>query len=165
MTTIRQQRTATFFTALNTSRPAGVPAFRRALTNADIDANASPDQLPDAVLTKLHDGIPEKTRDVGEARQSRASGLGGLEYRQLRLGLLLWFAGTSTVPPDDTPEPTLAWIKKAARTLKVTGLVHRAVVEEIGFTISTDGQVPRCRVTGVVVFDYQCRADDDEQWA
>jgi hypothetical protein len=165
MTTVRQQRTASLVGLLNTSRPAGVPEFTRAVTQADLDpAAAPPEDLPAARITKLHDAIPEKTRDAGESRTNRASGLGGVLYRQLRLGVVLWFLKDGSTPPDDACEPTLSWIEKQIRAMKAAGLVHRAVFEEIGFTIEGN-QRPVCRVTGVITLDYQCRVDDAEQWA
>ncbi len=156
MSTIRQQITALFGTQINTSLPAGVEAFERALDSLD----NVPAQLPRNRWTKLHDSASEQIA-------GRPAGDGPLMQRKLVLGVVLWNKkGTGSVPPDDEVEPTLAWLEKVAHAVahtEVSGvrLAHRAW-SEIAWSIDAGFEGAYCKTLALVSFEYQTRSDDAE---
>lgn len=148
MSSLREQILQAVVTALNTSRPTGVPAAERA-RNWAID----PDQLPKILVYAGRDSA----RDVGGRR-------GPAQEKRLELEIECWAAKSQTLSADAAADPLYLWVVKALADKTLGGLVSGLREDESSIALEeVDAQI--CLTTVRLSATYQQRADNPERAA
>lgn len=148
MSSVREQVLQAVMAALNTGRPAGVPAVERTRVIA-LEAS----QLPSTVLVPRRESV-EKT----------GGRFGPLVSRRLSLELEHRAAGGASLPPDQAVDALLAWPVKALCASTLGGLAIE--INESGTEWHyADGEAPFVLAVQTFEIAYTTRVSDAEQRA
>jgi len=156
VSSIREQIVAAAVTALNTSKPAGVPAPVR--TRLDSPGAA---QLPAFTVYQVAETV-EPMRDERAGRTSR----GPVVRRTLLLAVEVVTKAGTAEEPDKAADPILVWATKAlAAGGTFSGLANNRL-DEIGTKFEYEqGETSFCRATMTFRCEYQSSANDADQAA
>ena len=146
--TVRESILEAIVAALNTARPAGIPAAERART-LGVDIESMPTIL-------VYPGRDTAT-DVG----GRA---GPIQKRSFEILVECWAAKSETATADQATDPLAAWVVCTLGDNSLGGLVSKLRDSATDFGIDdVDGACCLCSIT--MLAEYSHRADDLERAA